>query len=182
MPLRLRLPLLAVIVASTLGGCGGASRSSFDGTTYREGPFAFRIPAVPSSWRPIDVRSAALAYRDDGSSASVLVNGRCFVKGDDAPLAALANHLLLGTTERRFLHEETFPFNGREAYHTRLVAKLDGVPMTYDVYVLKKDGCVYDLVRVAPPQGKGEGDEAPDATFTEFVHGFQALPSTPGSS
>jgi len=30
-------------------------------------------------------------------------------------------------------------------------AKLDGVPMQYDIYVMKKDLCVFDLVYVAPP-------------------------------
>ena len=34
---------------------------------------------------------------------------------------------------------------------------LDGVPMAYDIFVLKKDGCVYDLVYVAPPDAAGQG-------------------------
>jgi hypothetical protein len=60
--------------------------------------------------------------------------------------------------------------------HTVVVAKLDGVPKKFDVWVLKKDGCVYDLYYIAPPDRyeSGVGD------FEGFVHGFSAA-STDGN-
>jgi hypothetical protein len=63
------------------------------------------------------------------------------------------------------------PFDGREAMHTSLVAKLDGVPMAYDVWVLKKDGCVYDLLYLAPPADVDRGIEA----FHRLVRGFTTV-------
>ena len=48
-------------------------------------------------------------------------------------------------------------------------AKLDGVPMQYDIYVMKKDGCVYDLVYVAPPGRFAAGA----ADFERFAHGLR---------
>ncbi|MFO0675060.1 MAG: hypothetical protein U0169_00870 [Polyangiaceae bacterium] len=88
------------------------------------------------------------------------------------PLGALTNQLLLGTTERTPSLEETVSLDGRDALHTRLVAKLDGVPMAYDVYVLKKDGCVYDLLHVARPSEDPRGT----AAFETFVAGFRTMP------
>ncbi|HWL88512.1 MAG TPA: hypothetical protein VNO21_22065, partial [Polyangiaceae bacterium] len=115
-------------------GCGGSQRS-FDGSVYRNGAVVFRVPASPSTWHAIEIGSSALAFRDDSHDAAILVNGRCGGKDDDTPLSALTTQLIMGTTEREFLEEETIPFDGREARHTRLRAKLDGVPRVYDIFV-----------------------------------------------
>ena len=158
-------------VAVGAGACGGAQRGLGDGGVYRDGPVAFRIGSAPSGWRRIDVSDAALAWRDDAHDASVLVNGRCGSKDDDTPLSALTNHLIMGTTEREFVREDTIPFDGREARHSVLKAKLDGVAMTFDIFVEKKNGCVYDLVYVARPDAFDGG--APE--FERFVSGFHAF-------
>jgi hypothetical protein len=49
-----------------------------------------------------------------------------------------------------------------------MTALLDGVPMRYDVWVLKKDGCVYDLLYFAPPATFERGL----AAFGGLVQGF----------
>jgi hypothetical protein len=63
------------------------------------------------------------------------------------------------------------PFDGREALHTKLKAKWDGVPMVADIYVLSKDGCVYDFIYLATPSGFEAGAPA----FESFVRGFRTL-------
>jgi hypothetical protein len=50
-----------------------------------------------------------------------------------------------------------------------MLAELDGVKKRYVVYVLKKDGCVYDFLYVSPGQDGGK-----DA-FERFVRGFGTL-------
>jgi hypothetical protein len=75
----------------------------------------------------------------------------------------------MGTTERDFERQEVIPFDRREAMHTLLRAKLDGVPMRYDIYVMKKDGCVYDLVYVAGPDRFAEGAK----DFERFALGLR---------
>ncbi len=191
--LALRVGVVVTLAAATAAvGCGGG-RAPFDGTTYRDGAIAFRVPPAPAGWRPIAVTDATLAYRDDADDASVLVNARCGDRQADAPLEALRNHLLAGTTARELSFEETIPFDGREALHTHAVAKLDGVPMGYDIFVLKKDGCVYDFVRVfapAPAPGSvSSGDAgtpltlAPGgAAFEGYVKSFHTLPRGRGGA
>lgn len=163
-------PALAFALGAS--ACGGAA--SFDGRVYRSGAVAFEIGAVPPEWRRIDVEGAALAFRDDAHDASIVVSGRCGLRADDAPLEALTNHLLIGTTERVPLQEETRPFDAREARFTSVTAKLDGVVMRYEVVVLKKDGCVYDFVYVAPPH-EGAPAAAGRAAFASFVNGFHTV-------
>jgi hypothetical protein len=157
-----------VAALAALAGCGGAQR--FDGHAYRGAAVAFDVPGVPAEWRRVDVTAADLAFRDDAREGSILLDGRCGRRDEDVPLTSLTQQLILGTTAREFVTEETIPFDGREALHTVLKAKLDGVEMQYDLYVLKKDGCVYDFVYVAPPARFTEG--AP--SFERFAIGIHA--------
>jgi hypothetical protein len=163
-----------------LAGCGHAR--SFDDGIFRKGAVAVRVGPVPPGWRRLGVNGADLAFRDEERSGSVLFNVRCG-RDDDAPLSVLTEHLIMGTTEREFDAQDTIPFDRREALHTLLRAKLDGVPMQYDIYVMKRDGCVYDLVYVAPPARFADGA----ADFEHFAMGLQSVGSssvaeTPSSS
>ena len=167
---------LGVLIVAPLGlsACGGAARASFDGAVYRQGPVAFQIGAVPAGWRSVELNHATLAYRDDAHGASVLLNGRCHRPDESTPLLALTNHLLIGSTERSLERQETEPFDSREALHTKLRAKWDGVPIAFDIYVTKKDGCVYDFVYMGDPSAFDGG--APG--FEAFVRTFRTLPGS----
>ncbi len=148
--------------------CAGAG---LDGGVYHGDGFAFRLGPEGQGWRRLAVSHAAVAYRVDADEATIAANGRCRLDADDIPLASLTQHLFLRFTERQIERQETVPFDGREAMHTVMAAKLDGVPMKFDVWVLKKNGCVYDLVYMVPPDKFGRG--SPD--FTRFVTGFSAV-------
>jgi hypothetical protein len=162
--------------AHVLGACfslcvAACGASSFDGTTYRGEGFTFRIPNAPANWRRLDVSHASLAFRDDMADATIAVNGRCKIDGEDVPLSALTQHLFIQFTDREITSQEVVPFDNRQAMHTVLVAKLDGVPKKFDVWVLKKDGCVYDFVYISSP----ERFEAGVPGFQRFVRGFATV-------
>jgi hypothetical protein len=71
------------------------------------------------------------------------------------------------------LAEERVPMRGREALHRRVRAKLDGALLVLDLYVLKKDDCLYDLVYLAPPATALRGA----ADFARLVGGFDPVPA-----
>ena len=169
------LALAAVVFVSA---CGHSA--SFEGGVLHKGDLNVRFGPVPAGWTRIDVQGADVAYRDEGREGSALFDVRCHDRDDDAPLASLTEHLIAGTTERDYQHQDTLPFDGREALHTLLSAKLDGVAMQYDIFVMKKDGCVYDLIYVAPPHRFAQG--APG--FEQFAAGMHAASPGPavGSS
>ncbi len=169
--------LACLAVAASLG-CGHGE--AFDEGVLHKGDLAVRVGPLPAGWRRIDVEGADLAFRDDAREGSAMFNVRCGRRDDDdAPLSVLSDHLVMGTTAREVDSEETIPFDGREARRTVVRAKLDGVPMKYEIYVMKKDGCVYDIVYVAPPARFAEG--IPD--FERFTQGVRTMssPRTVGS-
>jgi hypothetical protein len=144
-------------------GCGGPH---FNGTVYDDGTLRFRTGPVPAAWHAIEADGTLLAFRDDEAPATVALNGRCGVDGDDVPLASLTQHLFLQFTDRTVKSQQELSLDGRAALRTELVGKLDGVPKQFLVYVLKKDGCVYDFWRIGEPNA---GDAS---AFEGFVKGF----------
>ena len=176
---RLRLACIAgawLVSLAAATGCGSASaRGSFNGSIYREGDaIAFQVGPVPASWRRVTVTGGALAFRDANYNASILVNARCLRAEGDTPLVALTNQLVAGSTERTMASQVIVPFDGREALHTRMTAKWDGVPMALDIYVAKKNGCIYDFVY----SGEASSFEAGISAFEQFVRGFRTLPGS----
>jgi hypothetical protein len=145
--------------------------AQFDGTVYRGNGVAFRLGPQPEAWQRLDTSDVLLAFRDDRAAATIAVNGRCGLDGDDVPLRSLTQHLFIHFTEREPVSERELLLDGRGALRTELSAKLDGVSKRFTVFVVKKDGCVYDFMHIAdtatPPESQAE--------FERFVTGFQTL-------
>jgi len=163
--------LQATLVLSLAALSVACASSGFDGRVYHDGDMRFRVGQIPSSWRAIEVDDARLAFRDDAANATVALNGRCKLDGDDVPLASLTQHLFLQFTERAQVSQAAVSLDGREALRTEVSASLDGVKKSYLVYVLKKDGCVYDFMHIeganAEPRSRAE--------FERFVQGFATI-------
>jgi hypothetical protein len=167
-----RRPRIALVLILCAGAIVPACGAAFDGTTYRGPGYAFRLPPRPESWQRVEAEGVNLAFRDAQGSSTIAVSARCGKDADDVPLEALTRHLFIQFTEREYSIEETVPFDGREARHTVMTAKLDGVPKKFDFWVLKKDGCVYDLYLIAEPARF----EAVAAEFRKLVSGFATVP------
>jgi hypothetical protein len=154
---------LGLAIAFLVSACGGPH---FNGSVYDDGKLHFRTGPIPGEWRQIEADGTLLAFHAERAPVTVALNGRCGVDGDDVPLASLTQHLFLQFTDRKQLSQQELQLDGRAALRTELVGKLDGVPKHFLVYVLKKDGCVYDFWRIS----EAEADDA--ASFEAFVRGF----------
>jgi hypothetical protein len=148
--------------------CAG---SNLEGRVFSNDELSFRLGPTPPAWRLIDEDGELVTFRDDETPASIAVNGRCGKDGDDVPLEALTHHLFIQFTDRQIENQVRVQLDGRAALHTELTAKLDGVEKRFDVFVLKKNGCVYDLVYVTPPSAPSGGQKQ----FLAFVEGFATI-------
>lgn len=156
--------------------CGGpAPKASYTASTFTRGEEKFHVDPPPR-WNPIEA-NGDLAWRAPDPRVDAIIAANATCRGhQDAPLSVLLNDLVMGTTEREILLEEDAMLDGRAARHQVLRAKLDGVPLVYDLYVVKKDGCVYDLTLVcSPPSYEQTAD-----TFVSFVAGFRGKGTGPG--
>ena len=168
-----RRTLVRIAIVATLGAAslGCPHEDQFDGAVYHNGRLSFRAGPIPSTWQRLKMDGPLLAFHDTTSNGSVDVYAKCGEDRLDTSLLALRTQLLIGFTETNFREEKVVPFDDREALRTVIDAKLDGVPMSLDIYVYKKNGCVYDLVYVARPQRFDSGVQS----FESFVAGFSAL-------
>jgi hypothetical protein len=133
------------------------------------------VGPLGDGWRLWRIQGAAVAFFNDADNALIHANATCEKNADEPPLSTLTQHLLTGYTEQRPLLGELVPLDGREALHSVIGAKLDGVPRILDLYVLKKSGCVFDLALVAPP----ERYRAHAPEFARFARHFHDQRHTP---
>ncbi len=166
---RARAALLALAAALALASGGCAARTREAGGVYHTEHTAYRLGALGPRWQP-HASDADLAFYDADLDAMIMVNSEC-PPAHDAPLKVAANTLLMGFTDRETLRDERVTLAGRDALHRRLRAQLDGAPLVLDVYVLKKDDCLYDLVYLAPPDSAARGG----ADFGRLVAGFDTV-------
>src|SRR4051794_34772271 len=137
-------PTMGLTVSLLALACiGCATTSHFDGSRFHKRATDYRVGALDSTWTVVKVRGNDLAFHRAGGG-SIAVHATC--RGyDDVPQQALLNHLLFGTTHRRYLLDEEVTLDGRGARHALVDAELDGVPVRLEVYGLTNDYCVLDL-------------------------------------
>jgi hypothetical protein len=160
----------ALVIAWLLAGCGHAPQGRWDATANRlcAGATCYRVGALGPAWRLVHVERASAGFHSERLGAVIQSNATCRDDAEAAPLIALTNNLLIGYTDRRLLERDSRMLDGREALHSVVEARLDGVPVVLELFVLKRNGCVFDLSYAAPPESRPEGE--PD--FERFVAGF----------
>ena len=159
--------LCAAALAVLAAGCG--TSQSFQGRVFDNGTVRYRVGALDAGFETISVGDNDLAWHH-AQLGTISVNSTC-KQYEDVPAPALVNQLLMGTTERVYRVEETVTLDGRAAQHLLADVQLDGVPITIDVYLVVKDGCVYDLTHVA---GRERAEQA-RPLFERFVRSFAVL-------
>lgn len=156
-----------VLVSAWLAACGGGA--TFHSGVYSDGYTRYRVGVLSPDWKPVVADGNDLAFTRRGMG-TIAVNSTC-TDYDDVPLSALVNQLLFDTTARRVQLDETVTLVGRGARHLIVDLELDGVPIQLELYVLRRNGCVYDLThmraRTTPPEARD--------TFLAFVHRFDVL-------
>lgn len=157
---------LSALAAALAVGCGTTS-GTYQGGVFEDARVRWQAGEPGAGWERVRFEQADVAWVHASSSASLLVNSHC--EGvQDAPLEALTNELLMGTTEREIVSQEKLPWSRREALETIAQAKLDGVPRRYALFVGKKDGCVYDIVLASPVEAFDDARSAYEAVKSRF--------------
>jgi hypothetical protein len=161
----------ALAAALLQSACASAS---FANGVYAGSETTYRVGSPGPEWRFMEVDGNDLAFHR-ADVGTISANSTCS-SYEDVPPRVLLNHLLFGMTERHHRFEEVVAIDGRGALHSIVDAELDGVPVTLDVYVLPKDGCLYDLSLVTAPERHHLGVPA----LRRFIAGFTVLGARDG--
>ena len=135
-----------------LVGCGSTPHGHYDPEARRvcAGDVCYRIGELPG-WQLVHQKGGQVAFFAEAFGAVAQANVTCRDDAEAAPLLALTRHLLIGYTEVQVKKRELVRLDAREALHSVVAAKLDGVPMVLDLYVIKRNGCIFDLSLATPP-------------------------------
>lgn len=147
---------LLLLLLGWAGACASSSGTYRDGTFVRAG-IRYHLDPPGTGWERVRFSGNDLAWTDGGGRV-IAVNSECEDHGDP-PLKVLTDHLLIGFEQREVLSRNPVQLAGRAALHTSMLAQLDGVPVRLELLVLKKDGCVFDLTYLGPPDRTSQGLE-----------------------
>ena len=134
-------------------------------------PSGYRVALPPDgAWRIVDDSRADLELRHRTAAAGMLVNGACDPGMARRGPEVLARHLLMGLRDRVELERGEVPVNGRVASHRLLEGRMrqSDERVRVEIYTLRGERCVYDLLFVAEPQAFDAGR----SDFRRFVESF----------
>lgn len=160
------------LLALTIGLCSCAG-PQFHHQVVDTGDVRYRMPPPAAPFERVHISDYDVAYSDP-RLGTMGVHATCR-EYTDVPPKALLNQLLFGTTERTQLLLETVTLDGRGALHARYAVSLDGVPVVLELFVVSKDGCLFDFSLVTAPEAGPAGRQA----FERWVGGFSMLGRRP---
>ena len=133
------------------------------------GGVCYRVGDLGADWQVVRTEAGAVGFYNQRLSGVIAAKATCRDDAEASPLESLRNQMLIGYTDRKILEEHKVSLVEREALRTRVDAKLDGVPISLQLYVLKRNGCIFDLTFAAPPPQFEGGTR----DFARFVSGFR---------
>ena len=148
--------------------CAGSGLSN---GIFRGKYATYRVGILSDSWNDFSVKDNDISFSSSKGYGTIAANSTCAGQYEDVPLSVLGNHLMFGMTKRQIQLEESVTMSGREGQHVVAKCELDGVVIMFEVFVVKRDHCIYDLQYIAPPQNFSSGR----ADFHAFVNAFKVL-------
>jgi len=167
---------LAPSLLAALGaGCVHRVPTSWDAAAHIAcaGSTCFHAGDLGTPWLLVRKEDGAVGFFSPAGGGVVEAKATCRDDAEAAPLSSLTNQLLIGYTDRRVRAVERLLLDGHETLHSVIETKLDGLNVILDLYVTRRNGCIYDLSYAAAPGRYGDGLPA----FRRFVAGFAAARS-----
>ncbi|MFQ5804418.1 MAG: hypothetical protein ACE5JQ_16125 [Candidatus Methylomirabilales bacterium] len=161
--------VVCIIVLMT--GCAtGRAR----GALYRDEGKGFQVQLPGNGWQVTESPGTDLALRDTRSAASMAVAVSCPEK-ETGPLPSLVRHLYFGLRQVKRLRQERIELDGALGLDTVITGSWDGTSVQIRSVVMRREGCLYDLLYVSPSNAFGSRS----ADFDGFVDSWQFLSEQP---
>ncbi len=162
--------LLGGILLSIVSLAAGCATGRIVGETYRDPENGFQVRLPPAAWQLRSLDGAALSFTSPELRAGMALRVDCRT-AEPGELPWVARHLFFGLQDMHIQEGETERLHDALAVRTRLRARLDDQPVEAEGVTVRRAGCLYDFIYVAPPAGFPQG--RPD--FEAFVQSWTPL-------
>ncbi|MBI2345842.1 MAG: hypothetical protein HYV03_02955 [Deltaproteobacteria bacterium] len=164
------LSLLLLFTSCLFGPNAGPRVLGYrQGRVYLTRDGSYQVGLLPDGWRRMRTGGKAITFHHAATGATIMTGALCGAAFEDQPLPRLLGQLFGGFPIQRTIRTERLVLDGREALRELSLRTLDGVPIQFDAVVLKKHGCSFDLICMAPPERYAEVAPAFDAFFRVFA-------------
>jgi hypothetical protein len=162
-----------VLALAVSAGCAG-----WRGDTYYAHRFpaklarketSFRFGDPGPEWQAVrNLKDVQVAWTRREIGGAIEIHAQCDDQGDSS-LDQYTDHLRIDWTSWEVESQEQARLLDRAALHTVVTAEIDGVPRRNELWVVKKNGCLFDLRYSASPARFEEGR----AAFADVVEGLR---------
>jgi hypothetical protein len=146
----LRMRLLRGLLLGTLLLLAGCATGRITGETYRDFDHGYEVRLPPVTWIPRQLEHATLSFESPQLKAGMALLTDCRTP-EPGELLWVARHLFFGLQEKRIHEQESIRLHDAGGIRTRLQARLDEVPVEVEGVTIRRAGCLYDFIYVAPP-------------------------------
>jgi hypothetical protein len=150
-------------------GAGCAGGRLVEGI-YRDSAHRYQIRIPTAPWQAASLDGATMAFRAADLQAAMAFSMDC-KDAEPGGIPWVARHLFFGLEAKRIQHREAIRLHDTEGVRTRLVARLDDVPVEVEGVTVRRGDCLYDFMYVAPPTTFAQGQ----ADFQAFVESWSPL-------
>lgn len=139
-----------------------------DGWVYMSDKTHYTVGSLPASWERMRVPAYSIAFHNPLFRTTIATDAFCEKTANDLSLNILTNHLVTGVENFDRVSSKEFWLDERGALRTLVTGTVEGVPLAYDVVVIKKNGCVFDFMCISPLDMRS----SVSADFEKFYEGF----------
>ncbi|MBT3181694.1 MAG: hypothetical protein HN337_04200 [Deltaproteobacteria bacterium] len=113
-------------------------------------------------------RVRTITFYNEGLGSTISTDAYCGKNVEARLLDSLSGDILNAFDKKQVISEKEFDLDGRGAVRQLIAGELDGVAVTVDLVIVRKNECVFDFYSVS------EGGISPETTnaFELFFEGF----------
>jgi hypothetical protein len=150
---RLGALLIAVTILSTSCIFGPSTRkvmSYRNQHVYLTNRQTYDVGQLPPAWERMRVKAYSIAFHDESLGSTIATDAFCGPAYEDSPLATLTSQMMAGVENYEIVSSREFMLDERGALRTVVTGRTDGVDLTYDIVVIKKNKCIFDFMLISP--------------------------------
>lgn len=138
------------------------------GRVYIKHDKYYKVGILPEGWKRMKTGARTISFYNPNYRSSISTDAYCGNSMLDRSLSSLSGDIITAVENRKVVREENFTLDGRDAVRLLMRGGYQGVPVTVDLVIVRKDVCVFDMYATIAPGFEREVVK----DFETFFNGF----------